>query len=234
MVKCFLKDKLGEDSWILTYYRKCKNACLYLRRFKDICRIKKYLQTKGGVKCFVSSNCFAGRLYQDLNMEYTSPTVGLWFLPDDYVTFCADLPHFLNSEVVWTECSRTKIGNLNKEKAGHYYPIGLIDGKIEVHFLHYDTRDEACGKWERRAKRVDYNNIFFIGMDQNGCTEADIKAFDALPFRKKVFFSSKPVEGNSIIFMPEFQEQGYVGDPFQKAHIFYRYLAKWLKANENI
>lgn len=233
MVKHFIKNKLGKNSWILIGYKICKNACLYLKRFKYIFVIRKFMQ-KGGIKCFASSNCFAGRLYQNLNMEYTSPTVGLWFLPADYVEFCEKLPYFLNSEIVWTECSKTEIGNLNRGKIEHYYPIGLIDGKIEVHFLHYDTRDEAWGKWKRRAERVDYNNIFFIGMDQNGCTEADIKAFDALPYRKKVFFSSKPVEGNSIIFIPEFQEQGYVGDPFQKAHIFYRYLSKWLREHEDI
>lgn len=94
----------------------------------------------------------------------------------------------MNSEIIWTECSKTEIGNLNREKAEHYYPMGLIDGKIEVHFLHYDSCIEAWKKWKRRAKRIDYEHAFFIGMDQNGCTEADIKAFDALPFRKKVFF----------------------------------------------
>ena len=231
MMKHFIKNKLGENSWILICYRKCKNVCLYLKRFRYIYIVRKYLRM-GGVKSFVSSNCFAGRLYQDFDMEYTSPTVGLWFLPADYVEFCKKMPYFLNSEIIWTECSKTEIGNLNREKAEHYYPMGLIDGKIEVHFLHYDSCIEAWKKWKRRAKRIDYEHAFFIGMDQNGCTEADIKAFDALPFRKKVFFSSKPVEGDSVIFIPEFQAQGYVGDPYQKAHIFYRYLSKWLKEHE--
>ena len=73
---------------------------------------------------------------------------------------------------------------------------------------------------EARAKRIDYEHAFFIGMDQNGCTEADIKAFDALPFRKKVFFLLSLLKEYSVIFIPEFQAQGYVGDPYQKAHIF--------------
>ena len=87
MMKHFIKNKLGENSWILICYRKCKNVCLYLKRFRYIYIVRKYLRM-GGVKSFVSSNCFAGRLYQDFDMEYTSPTVGLWFLPADYVEFC--------------------------------------------------------------------------------------------------------------------------------------------------
>ncbi len=36
MMKHFIKNKLGENSWILICYRKCKNVCLYLKRFRYI------------------------------------------------------------------------------------------------------------------------------------------------------------------------------------------------------
>lgn len=39
----------------------------------------------------ISSNCFAGRIMQDLNMQYNSPTLGLYFFADDYMEFLSNL-----------------------------------------------------------------------------------------------------------------------------------------------
>ncbi len=73
----------------------------------------------------------------------------------------------------------------------HWYPIGQLDGKVEIHFLHYHTEEEAAEKWYRRAKRVNFNKLMILGMEQNLCTEQDIINFDSLPFENKYFFSTK-------------------------------------------
>lgn len=106
----------------------------------------------------------------------------------------------------------------------HWYPIGLLDGKVEVHFLHYHSEEEAATKWYRRAKRVNFDKLLVVGMDQNLCKEEDMKNFENLPFQNKIFFSSKPVPGKSIVFMKEFAGKRQAGDPYRKAHLFYRYL----------
>lgn len=53
--------------------------------------------------------------------------------------------------------------------------------------------------------------------------------FDKLPFERKWIFTSKNIDVKSNIYMKEFTKQGEVGDPYRKAHLFYRYLVDKLK-----
>lgn len=175
----------------------------------------------------ISSNCFAGRIMQDLRMQYNTPTLGLYFMYPDYIEFLQHLEFYLKkAKIEFVEHSKYPIGDERRAKWKHWYPIGLLNGKVEIHFLHYHTEQEAAEKWYRRASRVDFNNLFVIGMDQNLCTKSDIEAFAKLPFKRKVFFSSHEVEGEGIIYIKEFAGQGQVGDPYKKGHVFYRYLCE--------
>ena len=178
----------------------------------------------------ISSNCFAGRIMQDLGMQYNSPTLGLYFMYPDYIEFLSHLEHYLKeAKIQFVEHSKYPLGDERRANWKHWYPIGLLDGKVEIHFLHYHTEEEAAEKWYRRASRVNWDKLLIIGMDQNLCTERDIRAFDALPFGRKLFFSSLPVEGKSIVCMKEFEGTGQVGDPYRKAYLFYRYLIRRFK-----
>ena len=51
--------------------------------------------------------------------------------------------------------------------------------------------------------------MLIIGMEQNLCTEKEIHEFDKLPFKNKIFFSSKNLpEVKSNCFVAEFEEKG--------------------------
>jgi len=54
--------------------------------------------------------------------------------------------------------------------------------------LCYHTEQEAAEKWYRRAARVNFDNLFIVGMDQNLSTEQDIREFDKLPYNNKIVF----------------------------------------------
>lgn len=196
---------------------------------------KKYIpilsELLGGAT-IISSNCFAGRVMQNLKMKYNSPTLGLWFMPDDFSVFCSDLEHYLKSNIQIVEHSKNEYGEYEMtHPRKHPYPVGLIDGRIEVHFLHYHTAEEAISKWKRRASRVNMNNMILIGSEQNGCTEDDIKAFDALPYSRKLYFCSTPYPYRSVVFIKEFEKLGHAGDPYKQGHIYYKYFIEWLKNN---
>ena len=129
---------------------------------------------------------------QDLKMEYNSPTLGLYFMYPDYIEFLQHLDYYLKeAKITFVEHSRYSLGDQRRAERSithHWYPIGLLDGKVEIHFLHYHTEEEAATKWYRRAKRVNYDNLLIIGMDQNRCEENDIRSFDKLPYEQKIFF----------------------------------------------
>ncbi|WP_025002187.1 DUF1919 domain-containing protein [Prevotella dentasini] len=176
----------------------------------------------------ISSNCLAGRFMQDLNMKYNSPTLGLYFFYPDYIDFLQNLEFYLKkAQIQFVEHSKYKIGDERRSKWKHWYPIGLLDGKVEIHFLHYYSEEEAAEKWYRRATRLDMDKLVIIGSDQNLCTPQDMLNFDKLPYERKIFFSSRPVKGDSIIYMKEFDGQGQVGDPYKQGDLFYRYFTEY-------
>ena len=146
----------------------------------------------------ISSNCFAGRVMQDLKMKYNSPTLGLYFMYPDYIEFLSHLKYYLTeAKIEFVEHSKYKLGDERRANWKHWYPIGMFGGKVEIHFLHYHTEEEAAEKWYRRAARVNFSKLLVIGMEQNRCTSNDIMAFDRLPFEHKWIFSSKDIKSKS-------------------------------------
>jgi uncharacterized protein (DUF1919 family)/glycosyltransferase involved in cell wall biosynthesis len=210
-------------SWYLNIRKKINDKRLYKLREQYIPDIRKIVTPDTSI---ISSNCFAGRIMQDLDMQYNTPTLGLYFFADDYIEFLSNLKYYLTeAKLEFLEQSRYPLANERREKWIHWYPIGILGGKVEIQFLHYHTEREAANKWYRRSRRVNFDKLLVIGMEQNLTTVEHIKQFDALPFKNKIFFSSKKLrELNSNCCIDDFAVQGEVGDPYRCAEIFYREL----------
>ena len=168
---------------------------------------------------------------QDLKMQYNSPTLGLYIMYPDYIEFLSNLEYYLKeAKIEFVKHSKYTLGDYRRNKAKHWYPIGLLGGRVEIHFLHYHTEEEAASKWYRRASRVNFNKLLFIGMVQNRCEIDDIYAFEKLPIENKIMFSSKklpPLESN--VFISRYAKMEKVGDPYRDGHVFYKYLVNKLK-----
>lgn len=210
-------------SWYLDIRKKINDKRLYKLREQYIPDIRKLITPDTSI---ISSNCFAGRIMQDLGMQYNTPTLGLYFFADDYIEFLSNLKYYLTeAKLEFLEQSRYPLANERREKWIHWYPIGILGGKVEIQFLHYHTEREAANKWYRRSRRVNFDKLLVIGMEQNLTTVEHIKQFDALPFKNKIFFSSKNLRKlNSNCCIDDFAVQGEVGDPYRCAEIFYREL----------
>lgn len=218
-----IASKLRE-TYIYHLYKEREDRILCNKRLPYLKTIKEIITPETSI---ISSNCLAGRFMQDLNMKYNSPTLGLYFFYPDYIDFLQNLEFYLKkAQIQFVEHSKYKIGDERRSKWKHWYPIGLLDGKVEIHFLHYYSEEEAAEKWYRRATRLDMDKLVIIGSDQNLCTPQDMLNFDKLPYERKIFFSSRPVKGDSIIYMKEFDGQGQVGDPYKQGDLFYRYFTE--------
>lgn len=227
-VKLFMKN-LPILNFLWKKRKSREEKKLFIERSPYIEKLKTLLPNGVSV---LSSNCFAGRIMQDLKIPYNSPTLGLWIMPDDFAYFCRNVKKCLSADVQIKEKSKNAYGeNKRLHPVDHYYPLGSIDGNVEIHFLHYRTKVDAIEKWKRRASRVNYEKILFIGMEQNNCSENDIKAFDSIPYEGKLFFTSKPYPYECVVYIPEFKDLGHVGDPYKNGSIFYRYLIEWLEKN---
>ncbi len=174
----------------------------------------KFLRLKNHNPTIISSNCNGEFIYYDMKMKFLSPTINLSFEMNEYIKFLQNLKWYLDQEIV----------EINDERFS--FPTGML-GDIEIRFNHYKTFEEAVNKWNERKKRINWDNLFIMGIDGDGCTYESIRAFDALPYKNKVIFTHIPYpEFKSAFYIKGFEkEQGVkVLIYFKKQFFIRRYL----------
>ena len=170
-------------------------------------RIQKFLrpklapsrraQLKSHTFTIISNNCWGGTVYESYGLQKQSPTVGLFFMPDDYIRFVTRLNEYLHAELTFIapEESRWKAApQVSGDKRFGRYPVGrlTVDGdSIAIFFLHYHSEAEAREKWTRRCARVNRERMIVKFNDQNGCRADHIETFARLPYPHKLFFTAR-------------------------------------------
>src|SRR5574344_971827 len=111
--------------------RKIQN----LKNEKIICDAKALLKNENF--SIISANCVGGVFYHDMNMRFLSPTVNLFFYPEDFIKYVNNLQAYneLTPDISFDE----KLG----------YPVGKLND-IKIYFMHYKSCEEALCKWEER------------------------------------------------------------------------------------
>ena len=139
----------------------------------------------------ISSDCTAGCICKDLKVRMNSPTRNFYFNAEDYIKLCQNLEYYLGLP-------------LTDDTSDDEFPyLTALCGDIRLFLVHFNTVEQAQGEWERRKTRVNYNNLFFIMNDRNGCTDKELKAFDELPYLNKVCFTHiKYPEYKSTVYIP--------------------------------
>jgi uncharacterized protein (DUF1919 family) len=136
-------------------------------------------------------------------MEYQTPFVGLFIPPKSYLDLLRRFDYFIQSELSFTHESREASVNKWRKREGLNYPIGLLDGQVEIHFQHYASQEGAGPKWQRRCQRIspDPARWFFKFDDREGATVDDIREFCGLPLANKVCFTHR-ASGSPTIVIP--------------------------------
>jgi len=115
------------------------------------------------LRSLITNNCHGWVLYRQFGWKYESPTIALQILPEEFAKFCANLRHYLESELV----EYTELSEDHKKYFWHMYgydlkcPIGLLDD-IMVVFQHDESFASAAEKWNRRKERVNYENVAYM------------------------------------------------------------------------
>ena len=149
----------------------------------------------------ISNNCWGGLVYQSYGLKYNTPTAGLFFMAEDYIKFISDMKNYLNMELHFIEPKESHSYEVIKNKSNFgTYPIGCL-GDVEIHFLHYKTPEEAKEKWERRAKRINYDKILYKYNDQNNCSRELLEKFSKLPFKNKICFTCKDYNLENTVYI---------------------------------
>jgi uncharacterized protein (DUF1919 family) len=176
--------------------------CHYVTLQKSLLKKRFHRSFSKANHCYISQNCIGGRFYILQGRRYTTPTVGLWFEPSGFLTLCENLKESLESEVLPDLEESNKLG----------YPVGRING-IKILFQHYSTFEQARASWMRRISRFSIENAFLLMTDRDGFTNEDMKRFAKLPTARKILFSHKVIPHvENVVYVPGFEEQGFVGD----------------------
>ncbi|MBQ2718082.1 MAG: DUF1919 domain-containing protein [Clostridia bacterium] len=138
----------------------------------------------------ICNNCWAGYVYRRYGISYLTPTVGLYFFAEDFIKLCYNLKYYMHLPLEFISVEESKYSNKLKEKGQVNVPIARLDD-IEVIFLHYKTEQEAREKWERRVKRINYDNLIFKFSEMNDCSYEHLQKFDALEVDKKFVIVTK-------------------------------------------
>lgn len=167
----------------------------------------------------ISNNCWGGVTYEHFGLPKQSPTIGGYFFAKDYLSFISNLKQYMNVELEIISLDdaihkKEIIDNGNTNAI-----VGRLNGSpslpiIEIVFLHYKDPKIVVEKWNRRKKRINYNNLIFKFSKQNCCTEQELFEFDKmnLPGKKIMFVNTLEAEKcyDSAVYYPGFENSDQV------------------------
>lgn len=143
---------------------------------KRLQKLRKTLQNTSPT--ILSNNCNGTFMYHDLQLKFYSPTINLFLSIRDFIRFISNLDYYMGLK-------------LREEISQEYaYPLGRL-GDLTIHFMHYNSFEEAAEKWYERVKRINRDNLYIVMNEGMGCIYEDLLEFDALPFPHKVVFTHK-------------------------------------------
>lgn len=184
-----------------------------MKKVKNL--IRKHAVNKANIEklnnkdiSIIASNCIGGFILHDLELKFHSPFINLWMKPDDFIKFLTNMHYYLSCDMSFVEESEID------------YPIGVLDD-VRIYFQHYATADEAKEKWLERKQRINYDNLFIMFTDRDGCTYQNLVEFDALPYKNKVVFTHVPYpEIKSAYYLKGFEKETSVGMCFKYKSLF--------------
>jgi len=200
------------------------NAMIYLKKIlgklrRGLNKIGSKEREKKLIKNFtlISNNCWAGLTYEYLNQPFISPTIGLYFMPKDYLKFVSNLKYYVNQELHFISPKDSKYYGYLKETKQKKLFVGKIKD-IEIIFLHYSSEKDAKKKWHERCKKIDYNHIVYKFSDQNLCTKEDLEVFHKLKLKNKICFTAKKYKYEGFIQIEKYKRMSSVKEDIYSYH----------------
>ena len=182
---------------IYRLFIKIRNVFSKFVRLFYLRKLQKRLSNRGF--SVFSSNCVGGCMLHDLRLPFNSPFVNLFLNTKDYLKYLRDPKKYNALE-------------FQEVESDSGYPVGIL-GDLTFHFVHYASFTEAVAAFTRRKNRINYDHLFVILSERDGCTYEDLKDFDSLPYKNKVVFTHVPYgDIASAFYIPGFEEEACLGN----------------------
>lgn len=169
----------------------------------------------------ISNNCWGTFIYKKFGIPYQSPFVNLVIFAPDYIelleNFSIDI--LKNISFIKHKDSKHKEELICLNIYDSNYPIGILDKRFELHFIHYPSKEDAKEKWLRRVQRMNHTKLIFKFSDGDKFEDSMAKRFDNLKFANKVCFVSKEFKDlKSIVTLEKFKNSDRVRDEWKHSH----------------
>ena len=157
----------------------------------------------------LSNDCWGQALYEDFALPYLTPMVGCGMHADGFLCFLENVDGYLKAPLEFIANSRNpSVRRLRMQRGG--WPVGLLGGDVEVHFLHFEREEEARRTWEAGCANVQSDRLVVkFSADKNGATQNHIDRFVRLPHKRKLLISAHPhPEIKCAVHAPDYELNG--------------------------
>lgn len=173
--------------------RKISNGLIvwYRTFFKSLLNIYFKRKVKDTKFCIFSNDCWGAEIYKMLDRPYNTPFVGLMLMSPCYLKLLENPKYYLNLPLNFIDNSRYE--SMQKINVGSSFPLAVLgDTDIEIQFLHYESREIAKEKWDRRVKRIDWDHLFIkYDCGKDYADKQSVEKFLDLPFKNKLVFGKE-------------------------------------------
>lgn len=164
---------------------------------------KEFKQSKISL---IAQQCIGGVIYHDMEMQFLSPTINLYFESKDFIKFIENIKYYIDLPIKIVE---------ENEKI-----IGYLDD-VKIIFLHYSSIEEAKTKWEERKKRILWDKIFIICTDRDGFNEDCFKRLKKIKYPKALITrNTKWKDEEFVIYLEQYKNEEYVPDTIPKREFY--------------
>lgn len=159
--------------------------------------IKKYIKIVNDKVTIFANNCWGAVVYNRLGLQFKSPFINMFEHDKDYIKFLQNPYKYMKVPLVLKE-------NRFSSELKYSYPVCWCDD-ILLYFNHYLSFEEANESWEKRKKRINWDNLFVMMYTKD---EEIAREFSKLPYKKKICFVPFQMEGEGIfsISMQNYKE----------------------------
>ncbi|ABM02191.1 Exopolysaccharide biosynthesis protein-like protein [Psychromonas ingrahamii 37] len=166
----------------------------------------------------ISNNCWGTFMYKKFALPYTTPFVNLLIFSPDYIELLENLTPELLTKISFIEHENSQhkeeMVRLNIYKKN--YPIGILDNKYELHFLHYQSQQDAKDKWLKRLARMNFDKLIVKFSASLKFEDNMAERFDDLNFKNKICFTATAFPNlKSIVSMQAFKGKETVIDEWK-------------------
>lgn len=184
--------------------------------------IDKFIKLRKNPPTILANNCFGRYTYFSLGIPFYSPFVNITLNAREHIKLLENPRHFIeNGRLVFAGMRDLKTRDLNSgqglsqplqnsenESQTKLIPTAYLEtdtDRVLIYCNHYSTFEDFEKVWNRRKKRINYDNI--IGVLTTESSEY-LERFSRLSYPKLCFLRDDQI-GNLVIDAPEF-EQGIV------------------------